>query len=128
MQIKKKVTLSQRLHHMLKRMPRQTFLSLPYYPLWKEKSLLRHYYTLWRWTNWWFPHCSKIREYQNSTRAYFPHHTTIITLFCIFMRQRIRTFEALIRVPFWNIRERLFALVEIKSYIAYLTFPTVVVY
>lgn len=38
------------------------------------------------------------------------------------MRQRIRTFEALIRVPFWNIRERLFALVEIKSYIAYLTF------
>ena len=59
-----------------------------------------------------------------------PHHTTLTilttltTLFCD-MRQRIRTFEALTRVPFWNIRERLFALVEIKSYIAYLTFPTV---
>ena len=56
-----------------------------------------------------------------------PHHTTLTTLTTLFcdMRQRIRTFEASTRVPFWNIRERLFALVEIKSYIAYLTFPTV---
>ena len=55
------------------------------------------------------------------------HHTTLTTLTTLFcdMRQRIRTLEASTRVPFWNIRERLFALVEIKSYIAYLTFPTV---